>query len=56
VCGETALNRIIVFVGPLYLVDIVWGAVSLHAWLYLSCTVAAFYSVSHFTKKLKRKT
>jgi hypothetical protein len=54
-CGETALNRIIAFVGPLYLVDIVWGAVLLHAWLYLSST-AAFYSVSHFTKKLKRKT
>jgi hypothetical protein len=56
VCGETALNRIIAFVGPLYLVDVIWGAVSLHAWLYLSSTVAAFYSVSHFTKKLKRKT
>jgi hypothetical protein len=55
VCGETALNRIIAFVGPLYLVDVIWGAVSLHAWLYLSSTVAAFYSVSHFTKKLSRR-
>jgi len=56
VCGETALNRIIAFVGPMYFLDIIWGAVTLHAWLYLSSTVAAFYSVSHFTKKLKRKT
>jgi hypothetical protein len=54
-CGETALNRVIAFVGPLYFVDVIWGTVSLHAWLYISSTVAAFYTLSHFTKKLARR-
>jgi len=55
VCGETALIRVIAFVGPLYLVDVIWGTVSLHAWLYISSAVAAFYSLSHFTKMLARR-
>jgi len=50
--GETALIRLITFVGPLYFVDVIWGTVSLHAWLYLSSGVAVFYSLSYFTKKL----
>jgi hypothetical protein len=53
--GETALIRLITFVGPLYFVDVIWGSVSLHAWLYISSGVAAFYTLSHFTKKLARR-
>jgi len=54
-CGETALIRVIAFVGPLFFVDVIWGIVSLHAWLYISSTVAAFCSISHFIKKLARR-
>jgi hypothetical protein len=53
--GETALIRLIAYIGPLYFVDVIWGTVSLHAWLYISSGVAAFYSLSHFTKKLARR-
>jgi hypothetical protein len=49
------VSKVIAFVGPLYFVDIIWGAVSLHAWLYISSAVAAFYSLSHFTKKVARR-
>jgi hypothetical protein len=41
----------IAFVGPLYLLDVIWGAVSLHAWLYISCGVAAFQILSHCLRK-----
>jgi len=41
--GRTALIKVIAFVGLLYIVDFIWWAVSLHAWLYISSAVAAFY-------------
>ncbi|MGJ0515845.1 MAG: hypothetical protein ACR65O_08865 [Methylomicrobium sp.] len=41
----------IAFVGPLYLLDVIWGAVSLHAWLYISCGIAAFQILSHCLRK-----
>ena len=50
--GETALIRLIASVGPLFFVDVIWDAVSLHAWLYITAGIAAFYSLSYFTKKL----
>jgi hypothetical protein len=43
----------IAFVGPLYLADVIWGAVSLHAWLYLSCGVAVFQILSHCLRKYR---
>ena len=52
--GENALIKLITFGGPLYFVDVIWGTVSLHAWLYISSGVAAFYTLSHFTKELAR--
>jgi hypothetical protein len=51
---ETALIRLITFVGPLYFVDVIWGTITLYAWLYISSGMAAFYILSHFTKKLAR--
>jgi hypothetical protein len=56
VYGETALIRAITFVGPLYFVDVIWGTVSLHAWLYIFSGAAAFYSLTHFRKKLARRS
>jgi hypothetical protein len=41
----------IAFVGPLYLLDVIWGAVSLHAWLYISCGVAVFQILFHYARK-----
>jgi hypothetical protein len=52
--GENALIRLITFGGPLYFVDVIWGTVSLHAWLYISSGVAVFYSLSYFTKERAR--
>lgn len=41
----------IAFVGPLYLLDVIWGAVSLHAWLYISCSIAIFQILFHYARK-----
>jgi len=49
------LIKLTAFVGLLYIVDVIWDTVSLHAWLYMSCAVAAFYSFSILTKKLARR-
>jgi hypothetical protein len=32
----------IAFARPLFLLDVIWGTVSLHAWLYISCGIAVF--------------
>jgi hypothetical protein len=32
----------IAFACPLFLLDVIWGTVSLHAWLYISCGIAVF--------------
>lgn len=37
--------RLLFFAGSLYLMDVIWGTVSLHAWLYLSSGIAGFYSL-----------
>jgi hypothetical protein len=51
---ETTARMVkIAFAGPLYLVDVIWGAASLHAWLYVSCGIAVFQILLHCLRKYR---
>jgi hypothetical protein len=47
---KPALKRLIVFFGLLILFDVIWGLISLHAWLYLCIGIVAFYILAFFLK------
>jgi hypothetical protein len=51
---KSSLKRVIALAGPLYFVDIIWGAISLHAWLYISTGVAVSQILSYCLRKYRR--
>lgn len=50
---KSSVKKVIAFVWLLFLVDVIWSAVSLHAWIFVFSGVAAFYILSYL-KKLKK--
>jgi hypothetical protein len=39
------MGRITVWAAPIFFADVIWSAVSLHAWLYLSSSIAIVCSL-----------
>jgi hypothetical protein len=44
------IYRLIAIAGLFCLVDISWATVSLHAWIFICSSVAAFHIISYLTK------
>lgn len=39
--------KLILLAGLLFIVDMIWGLISLHQWIYLISAVAAFYLLAY---------
>lgn len=50
---KLSAKRLIASAGLLFIVDVIWGLVSLHGWIYFCSGVAVFYLLSYLLKMNK---